>query len=174
MLMLGGYVADTSVLVKDIYRAGYEGKMMSYAYTINKQLIDSVPKDTVEGIFTIAPSPAAGGTAYARLKKIVNSENPDPYTAQAYDHADLVIMAMAQAKNASGAAIKDAIRKLANDSGQRIDNAAAGIKILAGGGSVNYEGASGPCRFTDIGDVAEANFRYEQIKGGKAVLLKIA
>jgi branched-chain amino acid transport system substrate-binding protein len=174
MLMLGGYVADTSVLVKDIYRAGYEGKMMSYAYTINKQLIDSVPKDTVEGIFTIAPSPAAGGTAYARLKKIVNSENPDPYTAQAYDHADLVIMAMAQAKNASGAAIKDAIRKLANDSGQSIDNAAAGVKILAGGGSVNYEGASGPCRFTDIGDVAEANFRYEQIKGGKAVLLKIA
>jgi branched-chain amino acid transport system substrate-binding protein len=174
MLVLGGYVADTSVLVKDLYRAGYQGKMLSYAYTVNKQLIDSVPKETVEGIFTIAPSPAADGTAYARLKKIVNSDSPDPYTAQAYDHADLVIMAMAQARNASGEAIKDAIRKLAADGGQRVDNAAAGVKIFAGGGSVDYVGASGPCRFTEIGDVAEASFRYEQVKGGKPVLLKIA
>jgi branched-chain amino acid transport system substrate-binding protein len=174
MLVLGGYVADTSVLVKDLYRAGYQGKMLSYAYTVNKQLIESVPKDTVEGIFTIAPSPAADGTAYARLKKIVNSDNPDPYTAQSYDHANLVILAMAQAKAATGAAIKDAIRKLAADGGQRVDNAAAGIKILAGDGGVDYVGASGPCRFTDIGDVAEASFRYEQVKDGKPVLLKIA
>lgn len=174
MLVLGGYVADTSVLVKDIYRAGYQGKMLSYAYTINKQLIDSVPKETVEGIFTIAPSPAADSTAYATLKKIINSDSPDPYTSQAYDHANLVIMGIAQAKEATGASIKDAIRKLAAQDGKPVDNAAAGVKIIAAGGSVNYSGASGPCRFTDIGDVAEASFRYEQVKGGKPVLLKIA
>ena len=42
------------------------------------------------------------------------------------------------------------------------------------GGSIDYVGASGPCRFTDIGDVAEASFRYEQVRNGKPVLLKIA
>jgi branched-chain amino acid transport system substrate-binding protein len=174
MLFLGGYVADTSVLVKDIYRAGYQGKMLSYAYTVNKQLIDSVPKETVEGIYTIAPSPAEGGTAYERLKKMVKSDAPDPYTAQSYDHANLVIMAIAQAHAANGVAIKDNVRKLGNDGGQKVDNAAAGVKIIAAGGNVNYSGASGPCRFTEIGDVSEAAFRYEQVKGGKPVLLKIA
>jgi branched-chain amino acid transport system substrate-binding protein len=174
MLVLGGYVADTSVLVKEIYRADYGGKMVAFAYAVNKQLIDSVPKETVEGIFTLAPSPAEDSTTYARLKKVLGTDNPDPYTSQAYDHANLVIMAMAQAKQASGAAIKDAVRKVVADGGKPVDNAVDGIKAIAAGQAVAYQGASGPCKFTPIGDVADASFRYEQVRAGKQVLLKIA
>jgi branched-chain amino acid transport system substrate-binding protein len=174
MLILGGYVADTSVLVKEIYRAGFDGKIAAFAYAVNKQLLDSVPKETVEGIFTIAPSPAEGSGAYKRLQKIMGAENLDPYACQAFDHANLVTMAIAIGKDASGTAIKDNWRKVGTQGGTQVDNAVDGIKAIAAGKTVDYVGASGPCKFTAIGDVVDAQFRYDQVKGGKQVLLKIA
>jgi branched-chain amino acid transport system substrate-binding protein len=38
---------------------------------------------------------------------------------------------------------------------------------LAAGKEINYEGASGPCDFTDIGDIIDCKFRYQQVVGGK-------
>ena len=35
-------------------------------------------------------------------------------------------------------------------------------------------GSSGPCDFTDIGDIYTTQFRYEQVEGGEFKLLKIA
>lgn len=174
MLILGGYVADTAVLVKEIYRAGFEGKMVAFAYAVNKQLIDSVPKETVEGIFTIAPSPAEGSGAYTHLKQLIGQDNPDPYTCQAFDHANLVTMAMAIAKDSSGEAIKNAMRSVGTAGGEPVTGAVDGIKAIAAGKTIDYVGASGPCKFTPIGDVVDAQFRYEQIKAGKQTLLKIA
>ena len=45
---------------------------------------------------------------------------------------------------------------------------------LLAGEKVDYAGASGPCDFDDKGDILDCKFRYEQIKGGKFTLLKIA
>ena len=49
-----------------------------------------------------------------------------------------------------------------------------GIKAIAAGEKVDYSGASGPCDFDDKGDILDCKFRYEQIKGGKFTLVKIA
>ena len=38
-----------------------------------------------------------------------------------------------------------------------------GLKALAEGKEINYEGASGPCDFTDIGDIIDCKFRYKQV-----------
>ena len=54
------------------------------------------------------------------------------------------------------------------------DNALDGLKAIAAKAPVNYDGASGPCQFTDRGDITDSRFRYEQIKAGKIQLLKIA
>ena len=39
--------------------------------------------------------------------------------------------------------------------------------------SVDYTGASGPCDFTDIGDILDCKFRYEQARKGKIELVRI-
>jgi len=52
--------------------------------------------------------------------------------------------------------------------------ARAWLALLAQGKEVNYEGASGPCDFTDIGDILDCKFRYNKVSGGKFVLLKVA
>lgn len=174
-IIFGGYTPDTSVMLKDIYRAGYKGKKIAFAYSVNQKLVESLPADVVEGTFTIAPSPAEGSKAYERLVKLIGVSNPAPYTTQIYDHANLVLMAIAAAGEASGEAIRNTVRKVSQQpGGETVDNALDGLKLIAAGKPVNYEGASGPCDFTDAGDIIDCKFRYEQVKAGKLDLLKIA
>jgi branched-chain amino acid transport system substrate-binding protein len=100
--------------------------------------------------------------------------NPDPYTSQVYDHINMVLMSIAVAKEASGTAIKDNVRKISQGGGKQVDNAVDGLKAIAAGEKVDYTGASGPCDFDERGDILDCKFRYEQIKGGKFTLVKIA
>jgi branched-chain amino acid transport system substrate-binding protein len=97
----------------------------------------------------------------------------DIYVCQAYDHANLAILSMARAHAASGTAIRDNIRKISDGPGIKVDNALDGLKALAEGKEINYEGASGPCRFSDIGNIIDVEFRFNQVKNGKIVEVKV-
>ena len=175
LLLAGGYTPDSVVLLKDLYRAGFKGKVLGFAYSINQKLVDQVGQnEVVEGVYTFAPSSAEGSTAYDKVKAAVGSANPDPYTCQVYDHINMVLMAMAIAKDSSGTAIKDNIRKVTQGGGKTVDNAVDGIKAIAAGEKIDYTGASGPCDFDEKGDILDCKFRYEQIKAGKFTVVKIA
>ena len=174
-ILCAGYTPDTVVLLKDLYRAGFKGKIIGQAYAINAKLIQQIGQnEVVEGVYTYAPSVAEGSNALERVKKMSGLSDPDPYTSQVYDHVNMVLMAMAVAKDTTGTAIKDNIRKISQGGGKAIDNAVEGIKAIAAGEKVDYAGASGPCDFDEKGDILDCKFRYEQIKGGKPTLVKIA
>jgi branched-chain amino acid transport system substrate-binding protein len=175
MIFAAGYTPDTVVLLKDLYRAGYKGKIIGFGYSINQKLVDQIGQpEIVEGVYAYSPAPAEGSTAYERVKKITGVASPDPYTCQVYDHANLVLLAIAQGKAATGVGIKDNIRKVAQGGGMSVDNAVDGLKAIATGQKVDYTGASGPCDFDNKGDIVDCKFRYDQIKGGKFTLVKIA
>ena len=175
LIFLGGYVPDTTVLIRDVYRAGFKGKLVGFAYGVNQKLIEAVPADVVENVYTIAPSPASTSNAYKRLGSILKTDNVDPYTCQVYDQLNLIVMAIAKSGQATGTAIRDTIRSVsqATAGAKTIDNVLDGLKAIAAKAPVNYDGASGPCQFTDRGDITDARFRYEQIKGAKINLMKI-
>lgn len=175
VILANGYTPDTVVLLKDLYRAGFKGKILGFAYSINQKLVDQIGQpEVVEGVYNFAPSPAEGSSAFEKVKAATGSANPDPYTCQVYDHANLVLMAIANGKAATGEAIRENIRKATVPGGKVVDNAVDGIKEIMAGGKVDYAGASGPCDFDDKGDILDCKFRYEQIKGGKFTLVKIA
>jgi branched-chain amino acid transport system substrate-binding protein len=175
MIFAAGYTPDTVVLLKDLYRAGFKGKIIGFGYSINQKLVDQVGQpEVVEGVYAYSPSPAEGSAAYENVKKSIGVTSPDPYTCQVYDHVNLVLLAIAQAKVATGEAIKDNIRKVAQGGGKTVDNAVDGLKVIAAGEKVDYTGASGPCDFDDKGDIVDCKFRYDQIKAGKFTLVKIA
>lgn len=174
-IIFGGYTPDTAVMLKDAYRAGYGGLKVAFGYAVNQKLVESVPAEVVDKTFTIAPSPAEGSKAYARLVKMIGVASPDPYTTQVYDQINLILMAIAMAGDSSGTAIKDAVRKISQaPGGAKVDNAIDGLKAIAAKQPVDYDGASGPCDFTETGDIADCQFRYEQVQGGKLALVKIA
>lgn len=174
VIVLGGYTPDTTVLVRDIFRAGYGGKMLGFAYSVNQALVDAMPAEAVEGIYTLAPSPAEGSTAHRKLVSLLNTDIPDTYSCQIFDQVNLILMAIEAAKDTTGTAIKDAIRTVAQGGGETVDNAVDGLAAIRAGEKVDYNGASGPCDFTDAGDIVDCQFRYEQVQDGKIELLKIA
>jgi branched-chain amino acid transport system substrate-binding protein len=174
-VIFGGYTPDTAVLLKDLFRSGYSGLKVAFGYAVNQKLVESVPAEVVEKTYTISPSPAEGSKAYDNLVKLIGVAAPDPYTTQIYDQINLVLLAIAVAGEASGTAIKDNVRKVSQaPGGVKIDNALDGLKAVAAKQPVDYDGASGPCDFTDIGDIQDCKFRYDQVQGGKIALVKIA
>jgi branched-chain amino acid transport system substrate-binding protein len=168
MIYLNGYTPDTTVVMKELYKAGYTGAKIAQGYAVNQKLLDSMPAEVSDGTYTATPSPAVDSAGYKRLAKFLGSADLDPYSCQCHDHASLVILAIAKAKGeATGAAIKDNVRKISQGGGVKVDNAVEGLKLLAQGKEVNYEGASGPCDFTDTGDIIDCKIRFDQAEKGK-------
>ena len=174
VVVLGGYTPDTSVLLKDLFRANFKGKLLGFGYSVNQKLIEALPGEATEGIYTLSPSSDSSSLAYKRVVEITKSASPDPYSCQIHDHVSLIVLAIASAKAATGDAIKEHIRRVSQGGGEKVESALAGLKLLAAGKKIDYAGASGPCDFTDIGDITDSRFRYEQVKGGKLALLKVA
>jgi branched-chain amino acid transport system substrate-binding protein len=174
-IVFGGYTPDTAVMLKDLYRADFKGTKIAFGYSVNQKLVESVPAEVVDKTYMISPSPAEGSRAYEKLVKLIGVASPDPYTTQIYDHINMVLMAIALGGDSSGEAIKNNLRKVSQTpGGVKIDSALDGLKAIAAKQAVDYDGASGPCDFTDIGDISDSKFRYEQVQGGKIVLVKIA
>jgi branched-chain amino acid transport system substrate-binding protein len=173
LLMMGGYQPDNIVMAKDVFRANFKNKVVGFAFGMTPQFIEAAGKEAAEGMYMIEPIPAAGSSAFNRLKALVKRDTLDTYICQAYDHANLAILAMAKAGEASGTAIRDNLRKISNnDAGQKVDNAIDGIKAIAAGKEIKYLGASGPCKFSDIGNIIEVEFRVNQIREGKILEVK--
>ncbi|WMS41391.1 ABC transporter substrate-binding protein [Acuticoccus sp. MNP-M23] len=168
-ILLGGYTADSTVLLRDLWQAGYEGKIIGPAYAVNQTVLDALPAEVLEGIFTWAPAPAIGSAAYANVAKILGVEVVDPYSAQCYDHANLAILAMAAGGSASGESIMENLRTVSQGEGTEVSSALEGLPILADGGAVNYTGASGPCDFNEVGDITGTQFLFQRIEDGAAV-----
>ncbi len=174
VIVAGGYTPDTSVLLRDIFRASYRGKILAFAYSVNQAMLGAIPNEVTEGVMTLAPSPAEGSGAYARVQRIANTQAPDPYTCQIYDHVNLVLMAMAKGGDATGQVVRDNIRSVSQGAGPAVDNALDGLRAIAAGQAVNYDGASGGCDFNEVGDILDTRFRYDQVRGGSLSLIKIA
>ena len=66
IFVMGGYTPDTTVLLRDIFRAGYQGRRLAFAYSVNQQMISALPNEVTEGIYTLAPSPAQGSGGFER------------------------------------------------------------------------------------------------------------
>lgn len=165
-ILLGGYSADSTVLLRDIWQSGYDGKVIGPAYAVNKSLLEALPTDVTEGVFTWEGAPAIDSAAYANVKAILGVDEVDPYSAQTHDHASLTLLAMAAGGDSSGDTVRQNVRKISQGDGQVVETAVAGLKALEGG--INYQGASGPCDFNEIGDITGTSFVFKAIAGGAA------
>jgi branched-chain amino acid transport system substrate-binding protein len=173
-IYLNGYAPDVTILLRDLYRANYTGLRFAQSYAVTSKVLESLPVEVTEGVITVQPSADISSPAYDLAKKRLGVAEPDSYETQATDWASLVALSIAKAKVATGSGIHDSVRKISQGSGTKVYSAVEGLKLLAQGKEINYEGASGPCDFTDIGDIIDCKFRYNKITGGKPSLLKIA
>ncbi len=174
MLFLNGYTPDVTIIMRELYQAGYDGMRFTFGYAGNAKMLASLPPLVTEGLITFSPSPDIDSPAFAAVKQILGTDNPDPYSCQTYDHASMSVLAIAKAGQATGQAIHDTIRSICQGDGEKVTSATDGLKALAAGKTINYDGASGPCDFKESGDILASKFRFEQVKGGKLTLLSIS
>ena len=174
LIYLNGYAPDVTILLRDLYRAGYPGGRFAQSYAVTTKVLESLPKEVTEGVITVQPSADVTSPAYELARKRLGVAEPDSYETQATDWASLVSLAIAKAKVATGTGIRDNIRSICQGNGKKVYSAVEGLKLLAQGTEINYEGASGPCDFTEIGDIVDCKFRYNKVADGKFVLLKVA
>ena len=174
LIYLNGYAPDVTILLRDLYRADYTGMRFAQSYAVTSKVLESLPMEVTEGVITVQPSADVSSPAYDLARKRIGVAEPDSYETQATDWASLVALSIAKAKVATGTGIRDNVRKISQGSGTKVYSAVEGLKLLAQGKEINYEGASGPCDFTDIGDIVDCKFRYNKVNAGKFVLLKVA
>ena len=173
-LYLNGYAPDTVVVLRDLYKAGIDLLKFCQSYAVPQPTLDANPPEVSEGVVTGSPSADIDSTAYKLAADRLGMKEIDGYLAQATDWASLAVLTIAKAKEATGTALKDNVRKISQGNGVKVYSAIEGLKALSEGKEINYEGASGPCDFTDIGDIFECKFRYSQVRKGKLEFLKIA
>jgi branched-chain amino acid transport system substrate-binding protein len=172
LIYLNGYAPDVTILLRDLYRASFNGARFAQSYAVTSKVLESLPVEVTEGTYTVQPSSDIDSPAFALAEKRLNTKDPDSYVTQATDWISLVILTIAKAKEASGTALRDNVRKISQGSGVKVYSAVEGLKLLADGKDINYEGASGPCDFNEIGDVTDCKFRYQIVEHGKFKLLK--
>jgi branched-chain amino acid transport system substrate-binding protein len=173
-LFLNSYEPDLAILLREIYQAGFNGRRLTLGYAANEKLLRALPPAVTNGLLSYSPSPDIASPAYVRVQQILGTKNPDPYSCQIYDHVSLVALAIGKAGAATGLAIHDNVRAISQGGGQRVSSAVDGLKLLAAGHAVNYDGASGPCDFLPSGDIAGCKFRFDEAQAGHDKLLSVS
>jgi len=173
LIYLNGYAPDVAVVLRDLFRAGYDGTRFTQSYALTAKSLAEQPKDVTQAVITVQPSADVNSLAYAAATKRLAEPAPDSYEAQATDWISIVALTIARAGEASGTALRDTVRKITNSSGEKVFTAVEGLAALQQGKDIKYEGASGPCVFTDIGDITDCRFRFNQADNGAFKLLEV-
>ena len=174
LLYLNGYAPDVAVVLRDLYRAGYDGGRFTQSYALTEKSLGELPKDVTQGVITVQPSADVNSPAYAAAAKRLGIAAPDSYEAQATDWISIVALTIAKAGEATGTALRDNVRKITNSDATVVYTAVDGLAALKQGKEIKYSGASGPCTFTDIGDISDCKFRFNRVDNGAFKLIEVA
>ncbi|ASC72137.1 Amino acid/amide ABC transporter substrate-binding protein, HAAT family [Halomicronema hongdechloris C2206] len=177
-LTLIGYPENGITILK---QALEEGFFDSFVFTDGMkapEVIDAIGAETLEGAFGTAPQALTDSDAYQTFVSAYEAAYgelpPKPYIDTAYDATMLLALAIQKAGNTDGAAIRDALREVANAPGTKVGPGdwAVAVDALADGEDIDYEGASGALEFDDNGDVG-GTFAHWVIQDGEIVTVEV-
>ena len=132
---------------------------------VGASLLDALGTD-IDGSYGAAPGTDSPG--FSRFKDLVGSDfdTAAPFVGESYDAAALILLAMQAAGSTDSQALKEKVFDVANAPGEKIypGELAKALEILAGGGDVDYVGASA-VELVGPGESA-GNYREFVIKNG--------
>ncbi len=123
----------------------------------------------MDGSFgTVPGTDSQGAETFVGLAEAAGFDGTSSFTAESYDAAALIMLAMQAAQSTDPAVFKDSVMDVANAPGEQIfpGELEKAIGILKEGGDIDYEGASA-VELIGPGESA-GNFREYDITGGAA------
>ena len=162
-VMLCSYPETGSVILKSAYERGYMDEidwLLSEGLR-DETLAEMVGKDEagnyiIAGLKGTTPDPRVAGPAYETFKQNYETEygkEVATYCSNSYDAAAVIALAIEKAGTATGTAIRDNIRDVANPPGEEIMDLGDALRLIRTGHEINYQGASGELTFDENGDV---------------------
>ncbi len=125
----------------------------------SQEMFDALGPSNFDGSFGTAPgapdSPAK--RTFERLYRERFGELPtDPFLGEAFDAFILVALAIEKAGVNEGAAIRDALRSVANPPGEQVGpgDTERALDLIRSGQDIDYEGVAGPQNVDEYGDVS--------------------
>lgn len=170
ILIVAGYLDQGG---RGIIRSALDSGAFSRFFLPDGMIGDSLPQaigPRLNGTTGIKPgSNSPGGQRFETIAKAANI-NVGPYTQQSYDAAALILLAMQSAKSTDAAKFKDKVMEVANGPGEKIyaGELAKGLRILAAGGKIDYEGASA-VKLIEPGESA-GSYAIYTVRDGKMVI----
>ena len=156
------YTGQASVYVREALEGGYVDEFLFADGTKGAEWIDGIDAwDALDGSMGTVQGSAGSDakdifeTAYEETFGFPTSH---PFMGEHYDATVLIALAAAEAGNTTdSAAIRDALRSVANAPGEIVgpgrDGIAKALALIAEGKDINYNGASGDLEFDENGDV---------------------
>src|SRR5436305_816696 len=53
LIYLNGYAPDVTILLRDLYRASYNGMRFAQSYAVTTKVLESLPQEVTEGVITV-------------------------------------------------------------------------------------------------------------------------
>jgi branched-chain amino acid transport system substrate-binding protein len=161
-LYLGLYPAEGTAAVREWLSLGGTQNMIMANSLKSDEFRENVGLQYLGnalGTDTASPRVASADAFVTAYKERFSSEPNGPGLANSYDAAMIALLAMeAAGKDATGDQIAAAVARVTDPAGTPISADGAGFAaardVLAGGGTVMYQGATGNVRFDANGDVS--------------------
>ncbi|WP_135465895.1 ABC transporter substrate-binding protein [Crenalkalicoccus roseus] len=177
-LMLVGYPASGgNTILRNSIENGFFNRFVLTDGMRDQSVVEAVGARALQGSFGTAPGTAAAPEQRRKYEEAFRRANPnlDPgaaFVAQAYDAAYVIALAIQRAGAPDRAAIRGALREVANAPGEVVGPGefARARDLLAQGQAVNYEGASGPIEFNQQGD-AQGRIEVWEVQDGRITVV---
>lgn len=171
-------VTDFTAVYKELYRQGYEGKVLAVSIATGSKFIDAVG-DAADGVLHGLPIPNLGSPAYKHYLSMLKLEDnggvQHPFGTADYDQMTTLLLATAKAGASDGPTVANAIHQVSNGAGTPVHRIEDGLDALAAGEEINFSGASSTVEFdSPSGVLSSRDFGFWKIEGGKNTLLSTA
>ena len=151
------YPVSAQVYLREALEGGFADTFMFVDGTRSQDLFDALNADQLDGQFGTAPgTDSTANEVFRALYEARFGELPSqPFIAEGFDAFALLALAIEQAGEVDGPAIKDALRTVANPPGVMVGpgDLARALELIRDGQDINYEGAAGNQDINDSGDV---------------------
>lgn len=140
---------------------------------IGQSLPDAIGADLAGSFGTLPGGESSGAEKFLEIAKAAGGDGNGPFRGESYDAAALIALAMQAAGSADRDAIRSKIMMVANAPGEEIGpgELAKGLEILAGGGDIDYVGATN-VEFNDVGEVF-GSYKEVEVKDGQFETMKV-
>ena len=164
IFLAGGQESGVTV-IKEAVAGGFEGEWLFTADLAVPEIFDAVGAELINDKAFVEFADADPS-----LPEFISFEERydkagDPFAPNSFDMITLVALSLEAADSCDGAGINSVIRGVAHSDGAEVSTFAEGRDVLASGGAINYEGASGPLVFDESGTVSGAYTIQQAING---------